>query len=67
MNPAAGSKRPAPGEGQYVPRKRPAAEDDDMMEEDFDLEPPEDEFDEGPDLEVGNQGGERLQGREGRR
>ncbi|KAL4435029.1 hypothetical protein ABPG77_003854 [Micractinium sp. CCAP 211/92] len=52
MNPAAGSKRPAPGEGQYVPRKRPAAEDDDMMEEDFDLEPPEDEFDEGPDLEV---------------
>nr|BAE48221.1 DNA polymerase delta subunit [Chlorella sorokiniana] len=52
MNPAAGSKRPASGEGQQVPRKRPAAEDDDMMEEDLDLEPPDDEFDEGPDIEV---------------
>lgn len=59
MNPATGSKRPALGEGQYVPRKRPAVEDDDMMEEDFDLEPPEDDFDEGPDIEVGEEWGGR--------
>ncbi|PSC71316.1 DNA polymerase delta catalytic subunit [Micractinium conductrix] len=53
MNSAAGAKRPAPESGgQYMPRKRPAAEDDDIMEEDFELEPPEDEFEDGADIEV---------------
>ena len=49
MNPAAagvGGKRPAPSGGDYVPRKRPAGDDDDVMEEDFDLEPPEDDLEE---------------------
>ena len=49
MNPAAagvGGKRPAPPGGEYVPRKRPAGDDDDVMEEDFDLEPPEDDLEE---------------------
>ena len=48
---AVGGKRPAPGEGQYAPRKRPAGEDDDMME-DFDMEPPEDDVDDVAALEV---------------
>ena len=49
---AVGGKRPAPGEGQYAPRKRPAGEDDDMIEEDFDMEPPEDDLDDVAAIEV---------------
>lgn len=54
MTTAAGAKRPAEGHpGQYVPRKRAAADEDDFIEEDFDLEPPEDEDEPvGPDMEV---------------
>lgn len=49
---ASGGKRPAPPEG-YAPRKRAAAEEDDFpIEEDFDLEPPEDEDELGLDMEV---------------
>ena len=44
-------KRPAEGHpGQYVPRKRPAADEEDFVEEDFELEPPEDEDEEGADM-----------------
>lgn len=54
MNPA-GSKRGALESGQsvprYAPRKRPAMDDDDMIE-DFDLDPPDEEDDPGMDLEV---------------
>lgn len=53
MNSGAGVKRPAEGHpGQYVPRKRPQGEDDEFVEEDFDLEPPEEEEELGPDMEV---------------
>lgn len=53
MNPAAGSKRPAPDGSSGWPRKRPSAEDDDfVVDEDFDLEPPDDDGDMSPDLEV---------------
>ena len=58
-----GAKRPAPEDRQYVPRKRPAADDDDIIEEDFDLEPPEDDVDEPmPDMEVGAGSGRPTQG-----
>lgn len=69
MNSAAGAKRPAPESGgQYMPRKRPAAEDDDIMEEDFELEPPEDEFEDGADIEVGGEsGGRRRRAAQGER
>ncbi|PRW18348.1 DNA polymerase delta catalytic subunit [Chlorella sorokiniana] len=53
MNSGAGVKRPAEGHpGQYVPRKRPPGDDDDFVEEDFELEPPEEEEEFGPDMEV---------------
>lgn len=53
MNSGAGVKRPAEGHpGQYVPRKRPPGDDDEFVEEDFELEPPEEEEEFGPDMEV---------------
>lgn len=53
MNSGAGVKRPADGHpGQYVPRKRPPGDDDEFVEEDFELEPPEEEEEFGPDMEV---------------
>lgn len=49
---AAGGKRPAEGQpGQYVPRKRPANEDEEL-EEDFDLVQPDDDDDLGADMEA---------------
>ena len=53
MNSGAGVKRPAEGHpGQYVPKRRPGGDDDEFVEEDFELEPPEDEEEFGPDMEV---------------
>ena len=45
-NASVGAKRPLGPNGSEMPRKRFADADDDLIEQQFDLEPPEDDFEE---------------------